>query len=1247
MKKFDFRDIKKGQGIRAAYKKIDVSKSDLIHFKEVATDYLNNLDDAKGRDEEHFKGYLKEFLEKSFYSKENRKVQTAGIKGKIDLAIYSGSSVKSDVDVIIEVKEPSESSAMMTQATPNVKSLQQAVFYYIREKESGNDSIKNIIVTNNFEFFVFDAIDIDRVFYKTKALQKTYNEWKEKRKTSGSTQFMYKKIEEFIERSDAVLKPIYVDLRDFNEILTAPIYKDDDNDELIWLFKLFSPEHLVKKQFANDSNTLDKGFYNEFLYILGLKEDNKSGLIARLPKEERQSGSLIESTMNVLKYGQHMNEVRHAKTQYGSSEEDQLFGVALELVITWMNRVLFLKLMEAQLLSYHNNDQQFKFLSYDTIDEYDELNKLFFWVLALRPDERSEAVQSKFGHIPYLNSSLFDSTELEKATIQISGLDDKSELELWNKSILKKGPEETNSSLNTLEYLLRFLDAFNFSAETSGKVQSNNKRLINASVLGLIFEKINGYKDGSFFTPGFITEYMARETLRSAVVEKFIKEAGIENSEELTFSDLHFHIGPNRSVTVKEANEIINSITICDPAVGSGHFLVSCLNELIAIKSDLDILLYADGRPIRYLNIEVDNDELAIELKGELFEYNVNHKWKHGKVVRNYMDQNTQRLQETLFHEKKHLIENCLFGVDINPNSVKICRLRLWIELLKHAYYRADKDYAELEVLPNIDINIKQGNSLVSRFGLDDDLSSIFEKSEHSLKDYKEAVRNYRETKDRSEKQRLQQLIDDIKSEYSQGLLNNTPTNLELSKARAKYNALINQADIFGKKASKKEIAKAKNNLEEWKEKKAEDEAGVFFRKAFEWRFEFPEVLDKEGNYIGFDVVIGNPPYGTRVTGKLREFLVKNLSKVPDYEIYYWFIDLFKLINKENGTSSLIIPNTILFNVFAENYRMKLVKEVDVLEILDCTDFKIFEDATVRNAILTFKKANRNKKVGFRSTKNVNNFIELIQNERELASFENLQNNSKNWGLIFKLDKQVIELVSKIKSENLLNDYFDVSQGYIPYRKRDLIKEFGKEKGEKIVKNREWHSDKKVTGDYKQEIFGRNISKYGYSKTNSFVNYGKHLATYVEPRFFNSNRILVREITNPTIIAVLIEEEFVNDPQLISIIPKKDGNELFLLEHLWAILNSNLATFYHFNSSPKATKGDFPKILVTDLKEFPLPEVLDNSELIINLVKNILAEKKENPEADTSILEAEIDQLVYELYGLTDEEIAVVEESFN
>ena len=102
----------------------------------------------------------------------------------------------------------------------------------------------------------------------------------------------------------------------------------------------------------------------------------------------------------------------------------------------------------------------------------------------------------------------------------------------------------------------------------------------------------------------------------------------------------------------------------------------------------------------------------------------------------------SQRIQETLFHEKQTIIENCLFGVDINPNSVKICRLRLWIELLKNAYYRTNTN--ELETLPNIDINIKCGNSLISRFGLDADLKDALKKSKLSIGAYKNAVKTYR-----------------------------------------------------------------------------------------------------------------------------------------------------------------------------------------------------------------------------------------------------------------------------------------------------------------------------------------------------------------------------------------------------------------------------------------------------------------------------------------------------------------------
>ena len=123
--------------------------------------------------------------------------------------------------------------------------------------------------------------------------------------------------------------------------------------------------------------------------------------------------------------------------------------------------------------------------------------------------------------------------------------------------------------------------------------------------------------------------------------------------------------------TRQQANDIINSLKICDPAVGSGHFLVSALNEMIAIKNDLKILQDRDGKRLKEYHFEVVNDELIVtDEDGELFEYNPTNK-------------ESQRVQQALFHEKQTIIENCLFGVDINPNSVKICRLRLWIELFE------------------------------------------------------------------------------------------------------------------------------------------------------------------------------------------------------------------------------------------------------------------------------------------------------------------------------------------------------------------------------------------------------------------------------------------------------------------------------------------------------------------------------------------------------------------------------------
>jgi type II restriction/modification system DNA methylase subunit YeeA len=389
-------------------------------------------------------------------------------------------------------------------------------------------------------------------------------------------------------------------------------------------------------------------------------------------------------------------------------------------------------------------------------------------------------------------------------------------------------------------------------------------------VLGLIFEKINGYKDGSFFTPGFITMYMCRETIRRAVVQKFNERNGW-NCKDI--DDLYDRI-ENR----QEANAIINDLKICDPAVGSGHFLVSALNEIVAIKHDLRILPDRTGRRLKEYEVKVVNDELIVKDEdGELFEYNPR-------------SPESQRVQEALFHEKQTIIESCLFGVDINVNSVKICRLRLWIELLKHAYYKAD---GELETLPNIDINIKCGNSLISRFELDVDLRAILRRCKWSIEDYRSAVANYRNAESKKQKREMERFIADIKGDLQAEIWKIFPKQVRVHKLQKKLEPLLVQNPLFPESAKKqkdnerlqkkfeKEIALLETEIEDIKTNKV-------YRNAFEWRFEFPEVLDEVGDFVGFDVVIGNPPWGIKLTTASLNFI-----KVWNKDIIVRMIDTF------------------------------------------------------------------------------------------------------------------------------------------------------------------------------------------------------------------------------------------------------------------------------------------------------------------------------------------------------------------
>ena len=644
--------IKPIKTLNKAYLKEKVSRIHIELFKKNLKQLFSRINENES--EEHLKNIIAEFLKDTWY----RDLFEINTKDRNDLVIHTGKTTKEPVGVILEVKKPSNKSEMMTEAKPNSKALQELILYYLRERfDHKNTDIKYLVVTNIYQWCIIDEVWFEKNVFRNSKLKKDYENWK----LSGKdTKFFYESIAKaFLDEATEEMPTAYFDIRDYQKYVVNTDKEDDT--KLIGLYKILSPAHLLQQPFINDSNSLDTKFYTELLHIIGLEEvkDGSKKLIKRKAKSDE--ASFLENTIIKLEDKDAIRNITNLST-FGSNKEEQLFNVALELCITWINRVLFIKLLEAQLYKYHKGNKDYLFLNSKLVYDFDELSNLFFQVLAEKPGSRGHHIQEKFSKVPYLNSSLFELIELERQTINVSELDNRLQLPLSSSTVLKddKGKRKTGS-LPTLQYLFEFLDAYDFTSEGGEEIQEENKNLINAPVLGLIFEKINGHKDGSFFTPGFVTMYMCKETIRRSVLQKLNEAKGWQCE---TLDSLY-----NKIDDKKEANKIINNLHICDPAVGSGHFLVSALNEIIAIKSELKILQDSTGKSLSDDHVEVVNDELIItDEDGKLFDYNPHNK-------------ESQRIQETLFHEKETIIENCLFGVDINPNSVKICRLRLCNEI--------------------------------------------------------------------------------------------------------------------------------------------------------------------------------------------------------------------------------------------------------------------------------------------------------------------------------------------------------------------------------------------------------------------------------------------------------------------------------------------------------------------------------------------------------------------------------------
>ena len=1263
--------LKPRKALNKAFLKVKAQRTEIELFKTNLIDLLDKINETES--EEFHKNIVSDFLKNTYYNA----THYINTKGRNDLVIHNSNSASGTVGVIVEAKKPTNKAEMLKPDNINTKAFQELVLYYLRERiTEKNLEIKHLVATNIYEWYIFDASVFEKEFAQNKNLVKQFTDFEEKRLSGDKTDFFYKNIAQpAIEAIKHEIVFTHFDIRHYDK----PLRNNDKKDDtvLIALYKLLSPEHLLKLPFANDSNSLDKSFYTELLHIIGLTEtkDGSKKLIQRKKEGERNSGSLIESAIFQLDNLDKISRLEKP-SQFGDTNAERLFSVALELAITWINRILFLKLLEAQLLKYHKGDKSFAFLNLDKVQNFDDLNNLFFSVLARKPQERNDEVKKLFANVPYLNSSLFEPTEIEHSCLFISQLKD-GKLPFLSSTVIKNNSgQKRTGELVTIEYIFEFLNAYDFASEGSEEIQEDNKSLINASVLGLIFEKINGYKDGSFFTPGFITMYMCRETIRRAIVQKFNETKGWDCKD---LDQLYDKIEDR-----KEANNILNSLKICDPAVGSGHFLVSALNEIIAIKSDLRILQDHSGKRLKEYSVEVENDELIVtDEDGELFEYNPKLK-------------ESQRIQETLFHEKQTIIENCLFGVDLNPNSVKICRLRLWIELLKNAYYKAP-DYSELETLPNIDINIKCGNSLISRYALDADIKTALKRSKWTIDSYRLAVMTYRNAQSKDEKRSMETLINQIKNDFESEIAINDKRKIKLSNARGELLTLTTQTSLFErtkaeKQAWDKQVKLLTDNITALETELEEIRSNKIYENAFEWRFEFPEVLNDEGEFVGFDVVIGNPPYFSISTDdnlKIIADLYKTYVQTGD--IYALFYEKGINILRKNGIQSLIISNKWMRANYGFALRKYIIGNSNPLILVDFGQNLIFDNAIVHtNIIIAEKNGIQNKLDAIRFEDNAfYNYVNEFDTYIAKNKIHNLEINQNPWNVIqnnLSVLKQKIESnFAPLKDWNInfnrgvltgLNEAFIIdgdTHNSITQKEpnsaklvkpilrgRDTRRFYADFKDFWIINIPKGYTIKSNIKD--QNILNEPQPRYGnmiideaweWLQTNHST-IAKHLLPFKQKAEKRDDKgdywwelracAYINEFEKPKIIfsEIVSEPQFYYDEKAYY----PEATVFFItgekLKYLTGLLNSKAVTFFFksfYMGGELVGKIRYKKAF---LEQTPIPNPSNSEELaIVNIVNLIITLKQERK--DTTALESEIDQLVYKLYGLTEEEIKIVE----
>lgn len=934
-------------------------------------------------------------------------------------------------------------------------------------------------------------------------------------------------------------------------------------------------------------------------------------------------------------------------------------------------------------------------------DDYLVPNKYRYAALLNDPD----AFLQICANIPFLNGGLFQSLDREleqeelndadllalatkegkQTVLRVDGFSERPDNSLRVPNFLFFSNErkvDLNKDFDTKnkEYpvrgLIRILNRYKFTVDENTPIEQ--EIALDPELLGKVFENLLAAynpetgvtarkQTGSFYTPREIVNYMVDESLIAHLSENLRGLGNLEGLDTRLRNLLSYGTdAPDFDDAEKRALvNAIDDMKILDPACGSGAFPMGVLHKLVHILGKLD--------PKNQLWKE---KQVATAKKLEPAEVR--------ESTLRQIEESFAREEDTNYARKLYLIQNCIFGVDIQPIAVQIAKLRCFISLVVDERTREDEPNRGVLPLPNLETKFVAANSLI---GIDrpqepDKPASETPVSPEIRAKYDEladVLRQYLKVRNPATQRKYLELGEELVADINTALKDRpdftrlnanwiftTATSADAlldklpgaKRAESGSNLSLRRDDIKAKEEELEQVRRANFSARTYQKKKKNRKEDAKLRRELATLLEKDGMGDTTAKQLaawdpydqnasadffdaewmfgvtdGFDVMIGNPPYLIAAGRDYRKYLTKNYTLVQyQTDFYVFFIELALRLAKKSALVAYIVSDSWLNSQNFSKLRNHLLSN-NRLRSISVFDFPVFENASMENSILILTNQGEPKEIPIIRFSDPNHFTEVNRIDPKSAIARGMIDPHQS--------SEVLAILEKIEFRSArLESYVRMNRGIHAYRTDGYGQsKFGKGSQTKRDKESEsYHADKPINKTYLPELKGRDVFRFFFTPTGKYISYGIWLAEPREPEFFHKPKLTLRKILGERLHGTFIEEPYALDQSLYVMISR--NNSIDELKYFLGILLSGIGAWY-LRTKYAIYDELYPWYTKKQLADFPIKKKEEKK--IASLVDRILAAKHADPEADTTALERKIDELVYQLYGLTEEEIKIVE----